>query len=277
MIKIVTKIRIHPLFWLIIGLGVLTGRFKEVLMILTIVFIHEMGHAWMAHFFGWKVIKIELMPFGGAAEVEPGGIRPLKEELLIVLFGPLQHFWLLGLSFMLVETSFWSIADHQLFIGHNLAILLFNLLPIYPLDGGRLVQLFLFQITSFKRASAWSLYLSCTCLLLSLCFISFFPLHLNLVIIFLFLCVAQFLEFKQRNYRFIRFLMTKKEDVTSKKTVTISVEAHQQLNDVVAKFKRHTIHRIFIRDQENVVEVDEKKLLSVYFTKGIYVPVKTLI
>lgn len=277
MINTLTKIRIHPLFWFIIGLGVITGRFKEVLMILIIVFIHEMGHAWMAHYFGWKVIKIELMPFGGAAEVEARGIRPLKEELLIVLFGPLQHVWLIALSFILVESSIWSMSDHQLFLGHNLAILLFNLLPIFPLDGGRLVQLLLFRITSFKRASVLSLYISCTGLLLILLLISFFPLHLNLLIIFLFLCVAQFLEFKQLNYRFVRFLMAKKEDESSEELVSISVEKHQQLNEVVALFKRHAVHRIFVRDEDRTIELDQKNVLSTYFSRGIYIRMDSFI
>lgn len=51
----------------------MTGYFREVLMVFLIVFIHELGHAGAAHYFKWRIHKVELLPFGGVAEVEDSG------------------------------------------------------------------------------------------------------------------------------------------------------------------------------------------------------------
>ncbi|MCD8502863.1 MAG: hypothetical protein LRY71_15885 [Bacillaceae bacterium] len=61
-IQLIKKIKINPLFWFVIGIGVLSGYFKEVMMVFSIVFIHEMGHSFAAQYYKWRIRKIELLP-----------------------------------------------------------------------------------------------------------------------------------------------------------------------------------------------------------------------
>src|SRR5690625_4698610 len=96
--RLLCKIKINPLFWLVVGIGVITGYFREIFMIFIIVFIHEMGHAVAASYFQWNIKKIELLPFGGVLEVDDEN-PPFREELIVILAGPLQHIWLIILSF----------------------------------------------------------------------------------------------------------------------------------------------------------------------------------
>ncbi len=251
-------------------------------MVFLIVFIHEMGHAGVAHYFKWRIHKIELLPFGGVAEVENHGNWPIREEFFIIIAGPIQHIWLIGLSFLMVETSFWSSTDHQVFIWHNVTILIFNLLPIMPLDGGRLVQLWCTYCWPYQRALVISWWMSVSILFL-LVLISglFFPYHLNLWVVLGFLIIANYLEWKQRPYRFIRFLMARQHFSTPhtfcKKT--IKVQGSLSVRDTVKLFRRGVVHRILIRHPfKESLQLEEKELLHALFQeKQLKTPIAELI
>jgi stage IV sporulation protein FB len=277
LIELIKKVRVHPLFWLVIAAGIITGHFKEVLMVFVIVFVHEMGHSVAAYMLKWDIKKMELLPFGGAAQVEENGTKPIKEEMAIVLAGPLQHLWLWALSFALVGQPFWSESDHELFVAHNAAIVLFNLLPIYPLDGGRMVQLACLAVWPYKRAMAASLGISVGFLAVALSIMLFLPFHLNLFVILSFLALTNGLEFKQRNYRFMRFLMAKQTDRATK-SIHARVSGQLPIRDALALLRRGQVQLFVIEDGGNRYTVAEKELLQAYFAEAkLHAPVKTLV
>ncbi len=109
------------------------------LLISTIVsaVLHEFGHAWVAHSRGYMLKKLVIMPFGavlyGAENLQK------KDTLAISLAGPAVNLILVSFIY-----AMWWIAPitHNYtvdFLYANLGILFFNLLPIYPLDGGRVL------------------------------------------------------------------------------------------------------------------------------------------
>lgn len=55
--EVLTKISVHPLFWVIIVIGIFTARFKELLLLFCIVLIHELGHAFAAAHYNWRIKK----------------------------------------------------------------------------------------------------------------------------------------------------------------------------------------------------------------------------
>ena len=83
---VLTKISVHPLFWVIIVIGIFTARFKELILLFCIVLIHELGHALAAAHYNWR-IKNSAFAFGGVAELEEHGNKSLKEELVVVIAG----------------------------------------------------------------------------------------------------------------------------------------------------------------------------------------------
>ncbi|MDT8859531.1 M50 family metallopeptidase [Alkalihalobacillus sp. MEB130] len=269
--KLVAKIKVNPLFWFVLGIGVFTGYFREVLMIFFIVFIHEMGHAMAAHFFKWRINKIELLPFGGVAEVEDVGNRPFHEELIVIIAGPIQHIWMMLLSYYLVQFPFWTSTDHHLFLWHNTMILLFNLIPILPLDGGRLVQLwctYQFPYVQALTVSRWTSFF----VLLVLIFISliWFPYHLNLWVVISFLLLTNYLEWKQRHYRFMRFLMARRSAKMekTKEILVIAVRDTIPLKEAMKRLKRGQYHlyKVFHTQTGRAHEIEEKDLLDIHFT-----------
>ncbi|MGO4888563.1 M50 family metallopeptidase [Anaerobacillus sp. MEB173] len=270
-LSLLTKVKINPFFWLIIGIGIITGYFREVIMVFLIVFIHEMGHACMAHFFKWRIKKIELLPFGGVAEVDEHGNRPFKEEFFVIIAGPLQHLWLIGLSFLFLSFDFWTLQEHETFIKHNLTILLFNLLPVWPLDGGKLLFLLCSFAYPYRDAHKNALSFSfCILLIGMVASFFYFPFHLNLWIVISFLLISHYLEWRQRHYVFMRFLLERYyNDVNQRQMKALQVEKQTKVGDILKQFERGVCHEIVIQHNHKCQFVfKEQELLQAFFEKN---------
>ncbi|UOE96516.1 M50 family metallopeptidase [Alkalihalobacillus sp. LMS39] len=268
MIGLVKKIKISPFFWFVLGIGIITGYFREVLMVFFIVLIHELGHAVTAHYFKWKIQKIELLPFGGVAEMNESSNRPFKEEFFVIIAGPLQHVWLIAVSFFLVQFDFWTAGDHEMFIMHNAMIACFNLLPIWPLDGGRLLNLAISYYFPFEQAQKIAIYSSVfiLCVVAIVSYINV-PFHLNLWVVLSFLCISNYLEWKQRHFVFMRFLLDRLNGkITGARQQHLSVPYSVSVRDVVKMFRRGHDHYIVIKganDERKVIK--ESAVLQAYF------------
>jgi len=108
------------------------------------VVLHELGHALMARRYGIRTEDITLYPIGGAARLEriPRSAGP---ELLIALAGPAVNFAIAGGLFLGLNlagsVSYNNVGDFfQRLMYINLGLALFNLLPVFPMDGGRVLR-----------------------------------------------------------------------------------------------------------------------------------------
>lgn len=156
----------------------------------------------MAYILKWNILKIYIYPYGGLSKFNEDINRPLKEELLILLAGPF------------IQCIFYLVISHvvdynilMLFNKYHLAILLFNLLPIYPLDGGKLINILLSYKISYKKSLIITFIISYLAILV-ISFISFrniFTLNFIFVIFFLLLKLTE--EYKKRNYYYQKFIL----------------------------------------------------------------------
>ncbi len=253
------------------ALSIMTAHFIELSLFLFIVMMHELGHALAAAFFSWRIKRISLLPFGGVAEVDEHGNRPLKEEALVTLAGPLQHLWMIGLAFILYQFSWLPEHYYQTFVDFNMMVLLFNLLPIWPLDGGKLVYLWRSQKASFPIAHHQTVIISMVSLLLFFLLILFVqPFNLNLWIVMGFLSFSLFYEWKQRRYVFVRFLLERYygNKMEFKSLKHIYVHEDESVIRVLEQFQRGCKHLIVIEKKDAETEqLDENELLHAYFTE----------
>ncbi|QSS99099.1 M50 family metallopeptidase [Pontibacillus sp. ALD_SL1] len=261
---------VHPLLWILLGIGILTGSLWQLVIMFSLVWIHELGHYAMARFFKWRIRSVMLWPFGGVMETEEHHTRPFHEEVLVVVAGPLQHVWLWGAISLLGYTGWLSPATIEMMHVYNGILFLFNLLPIWPLDGGKLLFLSLSYALPFVRAQQILLYLSVFFLVVSLVSaLIFLPFSLSTIFLAAFLLWENRLEWKQREYSFLRYLMKRHEQNGEKvhKLRAIHVNEDIPVMHIFRQFKRGNHHQIFVtRPNQSRAQIDEGECLYYYFT-----------
>jgi Zn-dependent protease len=176
-------IRVHPTFALIVlwfayiwgvktgaGLGGLLFGLLLVVCLFACVLLHELGHSLVARHAGIRVHDITLLPIGGMARIERSPVHP-GDEFWLALAGPAVNVVLALLLLPIVAVIGWlkhvdgvagMIADlgqvdvtgfavYLLFA--NISLVIFNLVPAFPMDGGRILRAFLSLLISRSTAT----------------------------------------------------------------------------------------------------------------------------
>lgn len=145
------KIRIHPTFIGLLILCVFFGLITRAFLVFALVILHELAHIAAARAYGVKVASIELYPYGGTAVLEDTFEGKRKEEAAIAFAGPafnlLLVFLIQTMRWQGLITGVWTLE----LIKINFWLAAFNLLPVLPLDGGRLARAFLSGSFSFVK------------------------------------------------------------------------------------------------------------------------------
>ncbi|MFB4166605.1 site-2 protease family protein [Virgibacillus sp. JSM 102003] len=266
-------IHIHPILFIFIIVSFLTGTFIELMVILGIVLFHELGHFTMAKVFKWRIRGIMLWVFGGVMDTDENGTKPLVEEVLVTIAGPIQHLFIYMLLLLLSANSIVPSSIIELAFFYNSAILLFNLLPIWPLDGGKLIFQILSTLLPYRKAYDYVIIFSiCTCSLFLIVQLLFIPFTLSAFILFLFLLMENRSDWKQRYYVFIRFLLRRYQGETYIKGVHPMEVSHDSfLMDIFSNFHREKRHPIYVTFPGDIREtIDEMDCLHSYFHERNY-------
>lgn len=256
--------------------AVATGYFAELLTLFAIVIIHELGHVAAARSFGWTVLRIELLPFGGVAETDDGGRSSAWQEAAVALAGPLQNGWMALVAFALGRLGVWESDWCAYFIEANVMIGLFNLLPILPLDGGKLMQALISRWLPYYRTlvlcSLVGLLLGALLAAAALANIRSGGVQLNLLAISLFLVYSNWYGYRNASFYFMRFLMNREpllERLIERGTLAqpIVIYRHRRLADIVRLFMRDKYHLVYVLNDRGRVQlvVPEQRLLDAYF------------
>ncbi|NBJ68658.1 MULTISPECIES: M50 family metallopeptidase [Clostridia] len=268
------KVHMHPILLLFLIISFFTGTFVQLIILLFIVFFHELGHYTMALKFKWRIKRIMLWVFGGVMDTEEHGTRPVKEEVLVICAGPFQHIVLYGAMLIVADTGLLSPSIIDTFMYYNTAIFLFNLLPILPLDGGKLLQLILSTKWPYKLAYYRTIYFSLiTCVLLLFAQLIIIPFTLSTFVLFLFLLFENKNEWQKRYYAFMRFLLQRyeKRNKPNKRRSSITVKSETALLDVFSRFYQGRDHDIHILYPNHTVKIiDESVCLHCYFNEKQY-------
>jgi len=159
------------IFLIVIGLGSNQNPLNYTLFLLALivsVLLHELAHAFISSLYGIRTLEIVMYPIGGVARVE----RPAKpsEEFWIALTGPVVNLMIAGaiftvfaaqhraINFFAFDQPMDSNLADRIALG-NLILAGFNLLPAFPMDGGRMLRAVLSRIRSeydATRVATWS-------------------------------------------------------------------------------------------------------------------------
>ena len=144
------KLSVHPLFFALGFYYAATGRIFEFAVYTVTAVIHELGHSFAAAGAGYRLNKIVLMPFGAVVRGSEK-MRP-KDEVAIAAAGPAVNL-AVGVFFVAL---WWMFPELYAFTdtaaAANFSMALINLLPAYPLDGGRILCALISERAGADRA-----------------------------------------------------------------------------------------------------------------------------
>lgn len=160
------SIKFHPLFIIFAFVLIYFGWLEQFLIYFLVLCLHEFAHYFVAKRLGYVLNKVVFMPYGAGLGGKNQVINP-KHEILIACAGPL-----LNLILSVVCVCIWwvyplSYSYTEVFVVSNLTLGVFNLLPVFPLDGGRVLVCLLSN--KLKRVKAYKL-MKCTGFIFSFIF-----------------------------------------------------------------------------------------------------------
>lgn len=203
-------IRIKNAFLLFLAVCLLSGLIKRFLMIYLIIFLHELGHLFFINLFKRKIKNIEVHPYGIIIDLYEENSNNYKD--LLISCG--------GIMINILLMPFLNNELREI----NLYFLIFNSLPIYPLDGGLIIKNILSYFVKY-RYILYFLPLVSIVFIIILFFKSFNNLNLFLVLIIL--LFRNIKEFLNKNMNYQGFLINKYINPNSKlKNRLVSIKGY---------------------------------------------------
>ncbi len=169
-----TEVRIHATFVLLLlflawhaalsgGAVAAMQTLALILAMFTCVLLHEFGHVLAARRYGIKTPDITLLPIGGLARLERRPREP-KQELIVALAGPAVNVVIAFLLLLVRGFDFTSEGENTLVQGSftgrlmfwNVIMVLFNMIPAFPMDGGRVLRAVLAMFFDYGKATRFA-------------------------------------------------------------------------------------------------------------------------
>lgn len=243
------KIEFHYTY-LLIALGfILTGYFPNLLIFTSIILIHELGHYTIAKINKLTVEKIIIYPYGGLVKMNNKVNTNINKELLVAISGIVFQLIYYFIIIILYQKGIIREYIYNIFKTYNKSILIFNILPIHPLDGSKLLNLILSKILPFNLTNKLNIIVSIITIIIML-IINYYNFNYTLILT-LGIIIDNIIKYhRQIKYIYNKFLLERYiYKITYNKTKKISKITNMY------KDKYHII-------KENNTYITEKKALS---------------
>ena len=231
------KFRIDLKIFILAILFFITNQIKIYAMIMLFAIIHEFGHLLAGILLGMKPTKIEIKPFGVAIDfditrrdytnkIKKGNLLEIK-KIFVAFAGPFTN-GLIIIMLIFFNKIYFDDYDKMIIIFSNMTLIIFNILPIYPLDGGRMLKSIIYIFKGKHIAEKYIYRISYTTLIIITIMSSIAILYLKNIAIFLVIIFLWGMQMKeQRIYRNRRILYDTIQQEMNKsecKNIDISIE-----------------------------------------------------
>lgn len=147
-----TLIKIDPTTYILLLLSLLAGYIHNIYIIILIVIIHELGHVLFLLIFKIEIIDITIYPFGGITKINKKINERIYKDFLISIGGILLQIISLIIFYILNKYYIIDNNTYKLFKEYNIYIIIFNLIPLIPLDGNKILNIILSKFLPYKTS-----------------------------------------------------------------------------------------------------------------------------
>ena len=243
------KVIIHPFTYIVLLISFLASYFEKMYLLLLIILVHEFGHLIMINLFNYDVSKIIIYPFGGLTTYDSKVNEKIYKELLICISGPLVQLLFMFVVYLLKKYIYLN--TYNSFVSINILLFRYNLLPIFPLDGGRLLNLVLDYIFPYRVSMHL---ISIISLILNVVLIIYFISCKDIFVTMLFIITLTNVikEIRNIKYKYNKFLLERLLDEYDYKYGRV-------INDI-SRLKKNRYNKII----KNNIVYNEKDYLKKY-------------
>jgi len=204
---ILNKVNIDITSYIILLLSFLAGYFEIVFLTILSIIIHELGHLITAVSLNLKVKRVDIYMFGGVTILDENLSLNIKKEILTLIMGPITELLFVMLIYILYKNGLVGEATYEKLYKINKMLLTFNLLPILPLDGGKLLNNILDLYIPYNISHLVSVITSIIALP---CILYLFGNKIFTIIILIFLINKNIEEIKTHKYRVNKLIMERR-------------------------------------------------------------------
>jgi len=200
------KIEFHYTY-ILIALGfILTGYFSNLLIFTSIIIFHELGHYLIAKLNNLNPQKITIYPFGGITKIGILINTKISKELSVAIAGVI--FQTIYYLLICILHNNYLIRDYifNLFTNYHYSILFFNLLPIHPLDGSKILNLIISKFLPYKLTHKLTIIISIITLIILL-ITNYYKFNYTTLLIITIIIDNIIKYYKSINYLFNKFLL----------------------------------------------------------------------
>ena len=236
------KVNISKSTYIFLLISFLAGYFEYMYLLLLIIFVHESGHYFFAKIVGFNSCKIVIYPFGGLTQYNEDLNTSTNKELFVLLGGIIFQLLFYYLTLVLYNNLYVTYHVFNIIKRINILLISFNFLPVLPLDGGKLLNIILDKIFSYKLSNIISIIISIIFIIL---FLVINKTILSLILV-LFLLKSIYIEVISLDYKYNKFLLERYLNNYNFKKIKI-------INNI-NKFRRdysHIINNQFEKDYLN--------------------------
>lgn len=213
------KIQLYPSFFIFMAIMVALNYTEQFFILFLAVTLHELTHIIFAEFFGLEPEKIIITPIGETAVIKNLETLGFTKKILVIAAGPLINLLLYIFTAVIFREKY------EFFKTANLSIALFNLLPVYPLDGGRLLQFVLANrigiIPSNRIVMDLSSFFSKVIVATGFLQVILFPFNISLLCIGLYLNKIAKREYLHMTLEFYKIILLKNNKMHCKNQIPI--------------------------------------------------------
>lgn len=201
--NLLSKIKISTFTYIFLLLSLLSGYFTYIFILILFIIIHELGHLIIASFLNFKIDKVIIYPFGGITKFDNLLNTPIYKEFLVCIFGPITQIIFYILLYYIYIIGFISNNTFESITIINYSLLSFNLLPILPLDGSKILNLILEKFFSYKLSNKIVIITS----IIMIVFVCLLNQKIFYIVITLLLLKSIYKEIILYKYQFNKFLL----------------------------------------------------------------------